>query len=97
MKKILYYLPFIICLIFYGYIMLIDFNSLQLEFLVIFLLPLFAGILMDNKKWWGSILGGVLIYMGTKDTGQIINEGIFGVVAIIYYIISGIICYKINK
>lgn len=101
MKKILYYLPFIICLFFYSYIMLIDFNSLHPAFLFIFLLPLIAGILMNNKKWWGSIigliLGVLLICMGSKYTGQIINESVFGIIAIIYYTICGIVCYKGNR
>lgn len=98
MKKVLYYLPFIIFVLFYSYILLLDFNSLQSTFLIIILLPLIAGVLMDNNKWWGSIigliLGIILIYMGIKDTGQIINERIIGVIIIVYYIICGITCYR---
>jgi len=100
-KKILYYLPFILCLIFYGFIVLTDFESLQPEFLIIIVLPLIAGLLLSNNKWFGSIigltLGVILIYMGSKETGQIINESIFGFITILYYVICGVVCYKSNK
>ena len=53
---------------------------------------------MDKNKWWGSIfgilIGCLLIYMGTQETGQIIKETPFGIIMIVYYMICGVISYK---
>ena len=57
---------------------------------------------MSDGKWYGCILGiliGILlIYMGLQETGQIFKETPFGIIVIIYYIVSGLFSYlKSNK
>lgn len=38
-----------------------------------------------------------LIYMGTQETGQIINEMRIGIVILIFYIFCGYFVYRNNK
>lgn len=98
MKKILFYLPVIIGFVFY---IIVSFLGTVNSFVwLALLLLLISGILLNKNKWWASILGiligCLLIYMGTQETGQIIKETPFGIIMIIYYIICGVISYK-NK
>lgn len=99
LKKTLYFIPLIIGFILYTFISLVDgFNSINLYTLISLLVLFFSGILMNKKKWWGSFLGiavGILlIYIGTKETGQIIKETSLGIIICIYYLICGIFSYK---
>lgn len=98
MKKILYYLPVIIGFIFY---ITVSFLGSVNPFVWVALLMLLGGaVLLSKNKWWGSVfgilIGCLLIYMGTQETGQIIKETPFGIIMIIYYIICGVISFK-NK
>ena len=98
MKKILYYLPVIIGFIFY---ITVSFLGSVNPFVWVALLMLLVGaVLLNKNKWWGSIfgilIGCLLIYMWTQETGQIIKETPFGIIMIVYYIICGVISYK-NK
>ena len=49
----------------------------------------------------GSLLGALpaiyLIYMGTQETGQIINEMQIRIVVLIFYIICGYFIHRNNK
>lgn len=53
---------------------------------------------MSKNKWWGCIFGIVigilLMYMGTQETGQIINETPFGIIMCIYYIVCALVSNK---
>lgn len=98
MKKNLYYLPVIIGFIFY---ITVSFLGSVNPFVWIALLLLLVGaVLLSKNKWWGCIfgilIGCLLIYMGTQETGQIIKETPFGIIMIIYYIVCGVASYK-NK
>ena len=99
MKKILYYLPVVLgCLlcIFLGIVS--SFDSINPFVWVALILLLVAGLLMSKNKWWGCIFGIVigilLIYMGSRETGQIIKETLFGIVICIYYIVCALVSYK---
>lgn len=98
MKKILYFLPVIIGSVFYITVSFL--GTINPFVWLALLLLLTSGILMNKSKWWASILGiligCLLIYMGTQETGQIIKETPFGIIMIIYYIICGGVSYK-NK
>lgn len=101
MKKILYLLPVVIGFGFYIFLAIISsFGSINPFVWIALLLLLLGATLLSKNKWWGSIfgilIGFLLIYMGTQETGQIIKETPFGIVMIIYYIICGVISYK-NK
>ena len=101
MKKILYFLPFILGCNLYVFLGIASlFDSIH-PFVWIALIILFiAGLLMKNNKWWGSVLGiaiGILlIYMGNQETGQVISETTLGIIMCIYYIICAIITYREN-
>ena len=60
-----------------------------------------SALLMYQNRWWGCLLGVavgfVFVYMGTRETGQIINESPIGVLVCGYYLICGIICYKMRE
>ena len=57
-----------------------------------------SALLMYQNRWWGCLLGVavglVFVYMGTRETGQIINESPIGVLVCGYYLICGFISYK---
>lgn len=98
MKKIIYFIPAIISILFYGFIIIVDgFNSIKfLGYVAIFMMILSAFIMKYNK-WWGSIFGIIvglyMIYMGTQETGQIIKETPFGIIVCFYYVICGVITF----
>ncbi|MDI9518857.1 MAG: hypothetical protein QM266_05990 [Bacillota bacterium] len=102
--KLMYFLPFALGVLFYIPIVLIgEFKAVNPLAWVALLFLLIAGILMLIKKWWGSIfgilVGLLLIYMGSQDTGQFINETPLGVIFVAYYLIFGIVSLikKIKK
>lgn len=102
MIKILYYLPFIISLILYVFLGIISsFTSINLLAWISIILLFISGYLMNKNKWNGSIIGIVigiiLIYMGTKETGQVIKETYLGIIIFLYYSLCGFISYKKGK
>ena len=100
-KIIIYFFPFILGCLLYGFLVCISgLNSIN-YFVWISLFMLFiAGVLLINKKTFGSFLGmlvGILlIYMGTKETGQILKETLIGIIMCIHYIICFFNCYYSN-
>lgn len=102
MRKILYFLPFVLGCILYVFLGIVSsFGSIN-PFVWIALIMLFiSGLLMKNNKWWGCFfgitIGILLICMGNQETGQIIKETPFGIIICIYYIVCAIITYKNKK
>lgn len=101
MKRILYYIPFIAFGLFYALILFSGANSIS-SIVWLWLALFFAsGILMGRNISWGAIFGMLpaihLIYMGTKDTGQIINETPIGIMVFIFYAVCFYICRKSKK
>jgi len=103
MKKIVYYMPAIIFTVFYGSVVVGGgigiISPIVIVWLVLFLI---GGILLSKNVFWGSLFGALpaisLIYMGTKETGQIINEMPIGIIVLIFYIIcGGYVFYKSKK
>jgi len=99
MKKILYFLPFVLGCILYTFLGVVSsFGSINPFVWIALGMLLISGFLMNRKKWWGSILGvliGILlIYMGNQETGQIIKETPFGIILCVYYIICAVVSYK---
>lgn len=97
--KIFYFLPFIIgCFIYIFLGIASSFRSISYLVWIALVMLFTSGILMNKNKWWGMylgiIIGLLLIYVGTKETGQIIKETPFGIIICIYYIVCGIISYK---
>lgn len=104
MKKIAFFIPAIIFTIFYGGI-IIGVNPSIVSPIIYPWIGLFiiSGILLSKGLFWGGLLGvlpGIhLMYMSTKDTGQIIDiEFPMGsIVASFYLLCCGFVFYKSKK
>lgn len=103
MKKLLYYLPAVVSVIFY---LILGFcsgvGSINPAVWLFIVLLVVSAIFMSKGKWWGSlggiIVGLVLIYMSTQYTGQVIDiERPIGIAFIVYYLICGIMLYRNKK
>lgn len=102
MKKIMYFIPAIISILFYGFIIIVDgVNSINFFAYVAILMMLLSAFLMKWNKWWGSLLGIIvglyMIYMGSQETGQIIKETPFGIILCCYYVVCGCMAFLGKK
>lgn len=99
MKKLVLFIPVIVFILFYGFMLIASFGVVSP--VVIGWLALFtiAGALLCKDIYWGAILGILpalhLIYMSTQETGQVGNiELPLGIVVLIFYLICGYFVYK---
>lgn len=104
MKKTVFYMPAILFAILLGWVAIsLGIGSISPIGLVWIALFLVGGFLLGKDKFWGGILGilpGIhMIYMSTKDTGQVINiELPLGIIILIFYILCSVfVLYKENK
>lgn len=103
MKKFIFHLPTILFTILYGWLVMIAAGAISPIIFAWIALFLIGGILLSKGKFLGGLLGmlpGIhLIYMSTKDTGQVINiELPSGIIILIFYILcSGYVFYKEKK
>lgn len=103
MKKVLFFIPAIVFIVFYGLIIIVDGPSVSPVVFLWIALFIGSGILMVRKLFWGAVLGFLpgfhLMYMSTVDTGQIMNvEFPSGVIIVIYYLLCGIYIFlKFNR
>lgn len=101
MKKILFHIPAIIFTIFYGFIVVNHIGAISPVVLLWLVLFFVSGFILGKNIFWGSIVGMLpainLIYLGTRDTGQMINEIPIGVIVLIFYIICGGFVFYKNK
>lgn len=99
MKKILYFFPVGLGCIIYIFLGIISsFVSINPFVWGALILLCISGILMNKNKWWGCIfgilIGVLLIYVGSRETGQIIKETPFGIIICIYYILCASVSYR---
>jgi len=94
MKKLLYFLPaipFTILLVYFAFLNSIDTTPVVW---IMDILLILSGLLLSKNKWlgcfFGLIVGGILIYMGLQETGQIFKEYLIGFPLMIYYVVCGI-------
>ena len=102
MRKIIYYIPTIIFLILYSLVVIGGGISIISPAAAVWLiLFLTSGILLSKNIFWGSLFGTLpaihMIYMGTQETGQIINEIPIGIIILAFYIICGGFVFFKNK
>ncbi|WMJ90136.1 hypothetical protein [Anaerocolumna sp. MB42-C2] len=102
MRKIVYYIPTIIFSFFYSLVVIGGGISIISPVAAVWLvLFLTSGILLSKNIFWGSLLGALpaihMIYMGTQETGQIINEIPIGIIVLVFYIICGSFVFFKNK
>lgn len=101
MKKVIFYIPSIIFAILYVMIAISNIGAISPIVIAWLVLLFISGFILNKNLFWGSLLGILpaihLIYMGTQETGQIINEMPIGIIIFIYYIICGLFVYRNNK
>ena len=101
MKKIIFYLPAIIFTIFFSFAATWSIGAISPVAFVWLTMFFISGFILSKDVYWGSFLGVLpaihMIYMGTQETGQIINE-MPRVVAILFvYIVCGYYVHMNNK
>ncbi|WP_069997175.1 hypothetical protein [Cellulosilyticum sp. I15G10I2] len=103
MKKIVCYMPAIIFIIFYGLIIISTGLSISPFVYAWIALFLISGVLLSKGEFRSGLLGmlpGIhLMYMSTKDTGQMLPiELPLGIIVVTFYLLcSGFIFYKKKK
>lgn len=101
MKKGIFYIPAIISAILYGVIAISNIGAISPIVVVWVALFFISGFILNKNVFWGSLFGTLpaiyLIYMGTQETGQLINEMPIGIVLLIFYIICGYFVYRNNN
>lgn len=102
MKKIVFYIPAIIFIVIYSLLASSSIGAISPFVAVWLVLFLTSGILLSKDMFWGGLLGILpaihLIYMGTQETGQIINEIPIGIIVSVFYVVcSSFIFYKNKK
>lgn len=103
MNKTIFYIPAILFIILYGWLVIIAAGAISPIVFAWIALFLVGGVLLGRGKFWGGFLGmlpGIyLIYMSTKDTGQVINiELPLGIIVVIFYVFcSSFVFWKEKK
>lgn len=106
MKKLLYFLPSILVLVFLSFILLAmpDPSADPQEYITgvgILLVFLISDFLLFRKLWFGCIpgalLGAYVIYYGSQYHGQVMDERPVGAIIFAYYAIIGIITFYRKK
>lgn len=103
MKKMLYFIPTLVVLVFFVFILIVlsgPTNQLDDYIVGIAILVIFAvsDWQLSKQKWYGcvpcTLLGAYIIYYGSQYHGQVLDERPIGVVICLYYLIFGIVAYK---
>ena len=105
MKKILFFIPTIVVLVFLFFILFIlsgPTSQLDDYLTGIAILSVFfiSDWLLSKQKWYGSIFGILfgmyIIYYGSQYHGQVFDERPIGMVICLYYVILAITVCKLN-
>ncbi|MEA5010657.1 MAG: hypothetical protein VB100_02930 [Angelakisella sp.] len=104
MGKVLFYLPAIFFAVLYGWVALAAMGAISPVVFVWIGLFIVSGFLLSKYKFWGGLFGMLpglhMIYMSTKDTGQVMNiELPMGLILVIFYVFccSFVIYQKKNR
>lgn len=102
MKKAVFYIPAVFFIaIFWTVATSIGFSAISPVVVVWIALFVVSAILLSKGKFCGGFLGALpgihFIYMGTKDTGQIINETPMGIIIVIFYILCSVFVFFKNR
>ncbi len=102
MKKAIFFLPTLLAFAIYGILGIVSgFHAISPYVWISIALLLISALIMSMEKWYGCfgglIVGGLLIYMSTQYTGQVIDiEMPLGFILCAYYLLGGIMIYKKN-
>ena len=101
MKRFLYVMPAALVCMVYAILTILagGISGYQPIVLVYIGLPILSAVFLRKGKWWGCLfgiaMGVVLLYMGSRYTGQVMDiERPSGIVFLIYYAVMGLLCYK---
>lgn len=101
MKRVLYTIPAVMVVLFYGMLALLagGFASFQPRAWMMILMPVAAAVLLLAGRWWGSlfgmVLGGLLISVGMAGNSNV--SMLVGIIVFVYYMIMGILCLKDSR
>lgn len=101
--KLLYLFP---ALLYSGLLLTIGlsvgFGGLMMEAWLYLVLFYAAGVLLCRKNWWGCLpgmaAGSVIVYLfNNTHVQQPVDIRPLGIGIRIYFVVMGIICYKLNR
>lgn len=97
MKKVLYTMPAVMVILFYGMLAILagGVGGFQLRAWLMVVMPVASAVLLLAKLWWGCIpgmlLGGILISIGMFGGSNLAMIG--GGAVFAYYLVMGILCF----
>ena len=97
MKRVLYTMPAVMVILFYGMLAILagGVSGFQIRAWLMIIMPVASAVLLLAGMWWGCIpgmcLGGLLISMGMFGGSNIAM--IFGGAVFAYYFVMGILCF----
>lgn len=103
MKRILYFIPTLIVLVFLIFILFVlgGATNESGDYIVgsaILLIFVVSDWLLAKHKWYGcvpgALLGAYIIYYGSQYHGQVMDERPVGVIICLYYLILGFVAYR---
>ena len=99
--KLVFFMAAIIFTVFYGWAALGGVGAINPIVIVWLLLFWLAGALLSKTIVWGGLFGVLpaanFIYMGTQETGQVINETPMGIVVLAFYLLCCIYVFHKKK
>lgn len=98
MRKLFFFLPAAVFTLIYGWLASSLKGAVQ-PATIIWLAPFWiAGWLLSQSIYWGGLIGMIpaiyMIYLGSQETGQIINATPMAIVILIYYAGAIYLAYK---
>ncbi len=103
MKKFLYIMPAVLVCMLYALLAALagGFSGFQPIAFVYIILPIAAGILLRNSKWWGCLfgiaMGALLMVSGMTAQPQVFAGFVAGLILAAYYAAMGLACAASNK
>lgn len=101
MKRVLYTMPAVMVVLFYGMLAILagGVSGFQIRAWLMIVMPVASAVLLLAGLWWGCVpgmlLGGLLVSIGKIGNSDIAM--LFGFVVFVYYLIMGILCLKDAK
>ena len=98
MKRVLYTMPAVMVVMFYGMLAVLagGISGFQPRAWLMVLMPVASAVLLLAGRWWGAIpgmlLGGLMISVGMAGSTTLISG--LGAVVFGYYLVMGILCWK---
>ena len=97
MKRVLFYLPAVVCAIAVIAVNMI-LNTFSLLWYVWVALLWLGGFLPSRGKVWGGLFALLpavhILYMSTQSTGQVISEAPFGVITAAYVLVCMLVAWR---